>query len=204
MLLVQKCKQGGRKGIRQRLGLNSFSKNHGEMKGIIQMTILEALVHLYQRLKRSCRHNNIPIFFSLVLLFYLESSAKEPPAPPLSISFFLRKQNSFSSQRDVWGEATRKQTAETAEWKLTWKILTGTKKKKKKEKKKKLTPSSEFAACLIKWLYNYTHQEFTLLGPMFSLYPWQTVFDSRPMSQVWRGRRQRRKRRRRRQRQHGP
>ena len=42
---------GEGKNIQQRLALNRFGKNRGEMKGIIQMTILEPLVHLlYQRL----------------------------------------------------------------------------------------------------------------------------------------------------------
>lgn len=71
MALVQKCKQG-EKNLHQRLRLNCFTKNHGEMKGIIQMTILEPLVHLYQKLRRCCRHNNIKIFFFSVLLFYLQ------------------------------------------------------------------------------------------------------------------------------------
>lgn len=44
------------------------------MKGIIQTTILEPLVHLYQKLQRCCRHNNIKIPFFLLLLFYFEGS----------------------------------------------------------------------------------------------------------------------------------
>lgn len=71
MALVQKCKQGEKKIPHWRLGLNCFTKNHGEMKGIIQMTILEPLVHLYQKLGRCCRHNNIKIAF-FVLLFYFQ------------------------------------------------------------------------------------------------------------------------------------
>lgn len=39
-----------RGNIHWRLGLNCLTENHGEMKGIIQMTILEPLVHFYERL----------------------------------------------------------------------------------------------------------------------------------------------------------
>lgn len=101
------------------------------MKGIIQMTILEALVHLYQKLRRCCRHNNIKILFP-VLLFYLQGLGRELFS--LSISFFCGSKFLQLTHRHArWhtnnlANNTRRQTRETAKRELTWKILTGRKK----------------------------------------------------------------------------
>lgn len=94
------------------------------------MTILEPLVHLYQKLRRCCRHNNIKIFFfcSFVLLTGLGRNF----FPSQFHSFVVA--NSSSSHRDMRGDTqTIQQTTpvgsrETANGKLTWEILTGKKK----------------------------------------------------------------------------
>lgn len=133
------------------------------MKGIIQMTILEPLVHLYQKLRRCCRHNNIKIFFfcSFVLLTGLGKELFS-----LSISFFCDSKFLLLTQRHVrWhtnnlANNTRRQQRDS-QLKANMGNLD------RKEKKKHLTHDTEFAACLIKRLCNYTHQGSALKGPVF-------------------------------------
>jgi len=124
--------------IRQRLGLNCFGKNHGEMKGIIQMTILEPLVHLlYHKLSRCCRHNNIknflPVF--IVILAGLVRNFSLPLSPSLShshrvsislgLTLVLLKIPPPPPQSETW-EVTHKPRSkmvagrETADWNQTW------------------------------------------------------------------------------------
>lgn len=142
MLLVQKCKQGKRekeKKTHWRLGLNCFTKNHGEMKGIIQMTILESLVHLYEKLWRCCRDNNIKIVFFSPLFFCSSWRALKGSFCLLSL-FLLWWQVPPPSPHTETCEVTHKQpgkqhqsAAQPADWKLTWEIMTGRNKKKKKK-----------------------------------------------------------------------
>lgn len=74
------------------------------MKGIIQMTILEPLVHLYQKLGRCCRHNNIKIAF-FVLLFYFQGL--EGTFLPLN---FIPLQQQFSPPHSATWKVTYKQS----------------------------------------------------------------------------------------------
>lgn len=70
VVLVQKWKRGEKDSLERWGSTASLKKKHEEMKGIIQMTILEALVHFHQALTR-CWNYNIRIdFFFLFLLFF--------------------------------------------------------------------------------------------------------------------------------------
>lgn len=149
------------------------------MKGMIQMTILEPLVHFYQKLRSCCWHNNIKIVF---LSFCSTCTACK--------ELFSSQFHSFGStfllhtqRHPRWHKQSSKQhpsAAETANWKLTCAILTGKKKN-----------SSHMAMDLLLVLWNdcnYTHPGYALLGLVFSFQRFQQpiVFESRPTSQVWR------------------
>lgn len=127
------------------------------MKGIIQMTILEPLVHLYQKLRRCCRHNNIKICFcSFVLLAGLGRNF----FPSQFHSFVVA--NSSSSHRDMWGDTqTIQQTTPVGSRDSQLKGNVGNLDRKEE---KHPTHDTECAACLIKWLCNYTHQGTVFLS----------------------------------------
>lgn len=149
------------------------------MKGIIQMTILEPLVHLYQKLRRCCRHNNIKIFFcSFVLLAGLWGNF-------FPLNFILLWEQIPPPHTETC-EVTHKQSskqhpsaAETANWKLTWEILTGGKKN-----------TSHMTVNLLLFLFNdcvIIHIKGLHCKVLWFYHIlWKTMFNSRPISQVWR------------------
>lgn len=148
------------------------------MKGIIQMTILEPLVHLYQKLRRCCWHNNVKIFFPL-LLFYLGGS--DGMFPPSQFHSFMAVISS-SLHSDTRGDAqTIEQTtpvgdAETAAWKLTWELLTV-------ERGGGENPHTTLNLPCLKRLCNCTRREPRMARPRISS---GGGLDWRRASQVWR------------------
>lgn len=148
------------------------------MKGIIQMTILEPLVHLYQKLRRCCRHNNIKIFF--LYSFVLLAGHRRNFFPLNFILLWWQIPPPHTETCEVTHKQSSKQhplAAQTANWKLTWEILTGKKKN-----------TSHMTLNLLLVLLNdcvIIHiRGLHCKVPCFYHILWQTMFDSRPASQV--------------------